>query len=292
MNRVTSFILCAIGTLFFGMAPLFASDHSDKVKPKWITHSLPESVSGTYIFVAAHGSGSSMEAARQSAMLNLTNRLETEHGLVINSSFHSVTRSTTTTNGIKGSRDSEIEITAEEKGRTIDIVCRVIDEYWEKKRGQYEIDVLYTVANKNTYGGSYDDKITVTSKYGAAGFLSIIPSVGQFYKGSVVKGSLILAGEVAAAGGIILCENTRASYIKKMQEQPKHAAEYNSLADSWETGRNVCIGAAAAIYVYNLIDAFAAPGAKRVVVKKGNATLSALPYVDNQSVGIGLALRF
>ena len=292
MNRIKACVLSVIVILSVGVTPLFASSHSDKTKPKWITHSVPESASGTYMFIAAHGSGSTMEAARQSALLNLTNRLEAEHGLVINSTFHSVTKSTSTTGGIKGSRDSEIEVTAEEKGKTIDIVCRIIDEYWERKRKQYEIDILYTVANKNTYGGSYDDRITVTTKYPGAGFLSVIPSVGQFYKGSVVKGSFILAGEVAAAGCIILCENTRASYIKKMQEQPKHAAEYNSLADTWETGRNVCIGAAAAMYVYNLIDAFASTGAKHVIVKKGNASLSALPYIDNHSIGVGLALKF
>ena len=121
--------------------------------------------------------------------------------------------------------------------------------------------------------------------------MSVIPSVGQFYKGNVVKGSLILAGEVTTIGGIILCENTRASYIKKMHEQPKYAAEYNSRADSWETGRNICIGTAAAIYVYNLIDAFVSPGAKRIIVNNKMA-LSATPYIDNYSMGMGIALSF
>ena len=132
----------------------------------------------------------------------------------------------------------------------------------------------------------------MTSKYGAAGLLSVIPSVGQFYKGSYVKGGLILGGEIIAAGGIILCENTRASYIKKMHEQPKYAAEYNSLADSWETGRNICIGVAAAIYVYNLIDALVTPGARRVKVEPSRVTFAPVPYADNNSIGIGVAMKF
>ena len=77
-----------------------------------------------------------------------------------------------------------------------------------------------------------------------------------------------------------------------MYEQPKYAAEYNSLADTWETGRNICIGAAAAIYVYNLIDAFTAKGARRVVVKRGRTSLQAAPYIDQRSFGMGLTYKF
>ena len=46
------------------------------------------------------------------------------------------------------------------------------------------------------------------------------------------------------------------------------------------------------VYIYNLIDAFATSGAKYVVVQGNKASLLAVPYVDNHSVGIGLALKF
>ncbi len=270
----------------------YSKNKSDNIKPRWVTQSIPESMSKTYIFVASHGTGSSLEAARQSALIHLTSKLEDEHGLIINSTFQTRTTNTTTTYGSQGKRESVLETIAKEAGREVNIVCRIIDEYWVISNGQYDIDVLYTVADKNVYGGSYDDNITVSSKYGVAGFLSVVPGVGQFYKGDKLKGSLILGGEIIAAGGIILCENTRASYAKKMIEQPKHASEYNSLADTWETGRNICIGAAAAIYIYNLIDAFTAIGAKRIIVEKRKTTLSAMPYLDNQSMGVGLVMNF
>ena len=38
---------------------------------------------------------------------------------------------------------------------------------------------------------------------------------------------------------------------------------------NWAIGRNVCIGAAAALYAYNIVDAIVAPGARRVVVTPG-----------------------
>jgi hypothetical protein len=269
----------------------YAQDRSERLKPKWVTHSLPEPETDTYFFVSAYAVGSSIDAARQAAFFNLSKRLEDEHGMLINSHLKQITKNTTTTNSVKGSRVSEMVVTAEERGREINIGCRVIDEWWEYDNGRYEMYVLYAVS-RGSIGGTYTDDIVVTAKYPAAGFLSIIPSVGQFYKGSTVKGSIILAGEVAAVAGIILCENTRASYVKKMYEQPKYAQQYNSLADNWETGRNICIGAAAAIYVYNLIDGFVAKGAKHVVINKHKANYDVVPYTDGYSAGIAMSLTF
>lgn len=271
----------------------FAGNKSDKLKPKWVTQALPEAQSGTYIFVRSHGVGSSLAGAKQMAFVSMSQKLEIERGLTVNTSVQSRERLYQNQKSSGSEYEQEIILDVTENGHQLKIVCREIDEYWTENSGKYNVDVLYTVTDKNSYGGSYNDDIKVSAKYGAGpGFLSVIPSVGQFYKGSVVKGSLILAGEIAAAGGIILCENTRASYIKKMQEQPKHASEYNSMADSWETGRNVCIGAAAAIYVYNLIDAFIAPGAKRVLVTSKDIHLSTAPYVDSKSIGVCIAFRF
>jgi len=271
----------------------FAQDRSERIKPKWVTQTLPESKSGSYIFVRGLGEGATLQGAKQQAFISMSQMLEIERGLTVNTSVQvreqlSQTQTTTDTE-----YQQEIVLDVTEKGRQLKIVCREIDEYWELADGKYLVNVLYTVSDRNARGGSYDDKITVTAKYGAAaGLLSIVPGVGQFYKGSIAKGSLILGGEILAAGGIILCENTRAAYIKKMKEQPKHASEYNSLANRWEIGRNISIGVAAAIYITNLIDAFATIGAKHIVVQQGRATLSAAPYVDSRSAGVGFALKF
>lgn len=290
--KQTKMILLILATVLCCQNLSLAGTRSDKLRPKWVTQALPANKSASYIFIRSHGEGVTLAGAKQMAFVAMSQRLETERGLTVNTNVQIKERLSQDQKSSGSEYEQEITLDVTENGHQLKIVCREIDDYWTESGGKYKVDVLYTVTDKNIYGGSFDDKITVTSRYGAAGFLSVIPSVGQFYKGSITKGSLILAGEVAAVGGIILCENTRASYIKKMNEQPKHAAEYNSMADSWETGRNICIGAAAAIYVYNLIDAFAANGAKRIIVKKGNTSLSAVPYIDSRSVGMGLALKF
>jgi hypothetical protein len=285
-------LLCCVAVLMCCHTTLYAKEKSDKLKPKWVTHALPESKSGTYFFVKSMGMGATLAGAKQQAFVSMAQMLEQERGLTVNTSVQVMEKITQNQYEHNAEYPQEIEMEVIEKGHQLKIVCREIDQYWIYDDGKYEVHVLYTVADKNRYGGSYDDKITLTSKYGAAGLLSVIPSVGQFYKGSYVKGGLILGGEIIAAGGIILCENTRASYIKKMHEQPKYAVEYNSLADSWETGRNICIGVAAAIYVYNLIDALVTPGARRVKVEPSRVTFAPVPYADNNSIGIGIAMKF
>ncbi len=290
MKKITLLALLCI--LLCSVQTLSAGKRSDAVKPKWLTASVPESMSNSYFFVRAYGKGLSVAAAKQDAFANMSQRLEAERKLTIDTYSKVSEVIVQNTDESASEYRQEIIVEATEKGRKIKITCREIDDYWTCNNGVYEMHVLYTVSN-NTYGGSYEDEIIITTEYGAkAGFMSIIPSVGQFYKGSTTKGSIILASEILAAGGIILCENNRASYIKKMHEQPKYASEYNSLANTWETNRNICIGAAAAIYAYNLIDAFVAKGAKRVVIKKSNATFSAMPYIDANSMGVSLALQF
>ena len=287
-----SVLLYCLAALLCCQTISYAGGRSDKLKPKWLTQGLPESKSGTYIFVSGHGEGATLAGAKQQAFASMSQRLELERGLTVDTSSQIQEQFTEKKSSTSYSYRQEITLDVVEKGHRLEIVCREIDDYWVRRGDHYSVDVLYTVTDKNSYGGSFDDKITVTTKYPGAGFLSIIPGVGQLYKGSTFKGIAIITGEVAAAGAILLCENTRASYVKMMKEQPKYAAEYNTRADAWETGRNIAIGAAAAIYIYNLIDAFATNGAKRVIVEKGRSSLSAVPYVDNHSIGVGLAFRF
>ena len=116
--------------------------------------------------------------------------------------------------------------------------------------------------------------------------------MGQLYKGSTAKGLSILGGEAALAAAIVLCENTRASYVKKMREQLAHAKTYNSKADNWETGRNVCIGAAVALYIYNLVDAAIANGAKRGRIQSGQKYLSMTPVTGTECNGLALTFHF
>ena len=271
-----------------------AQNKSDKLKPRWITYGLPQNISPSYLFMDASGTGNSLEEARQRSLLNLSIKLEHERGIKVSSSIK-VNSKTMRQDGNRNQVSRLVfEMECIENGKEITMLTRCIDEYWECNNDTYICYTLYTVADKNSQGGSYDDQITLTTKYGFKGtFLSLIPGAGQLYKGNVLKGSLIMSSEIACASMVVVAENLRASYIKKMKEQPRYKEKYNTKADNWKNIRNGVIGAAAAIYLYNLIDASIAPGRRRVIVKQQRKlNLSLRPNLENESTGMALTLTF
>ena len=80
-------------------------------------------------------------------------------------------------------------------------------------------------------------------------------------------------------------------YIKKMKEQPKHQQTYNTKADNWSNIRNGFIGAAVALYVYNIVDAIVANGRKRTVANKSSVHFSMTPVLGECN-GVSFALNF
>ncbi len=269
-----------------------AAGKSDKSKPAWMTSSLPKPKSSGYIFVDASGSGKSLEEARQMAMANLTSKLEHEHGLSV-SSVVSIDKQGSRATGF--SKNQQFKLEVKEQGKMINITCKIVDEYWEKNGSTYIVTDLFTVNDKTQpENGSNRDDIHTTTSYGAAPvFYSLIPGVGQFVKGSPLKGSLFLGGTAVGVGAVILCENQRANYAKKMKERPQHFDFYRNKKSSWETGRNVAIGVTGAIYLWNLIDAAVAPGKKRVVVNRRSYAYDIAPVMfDNGSLGVGFAMNF
>lgn len=287
---VRRLLLIAI-TVVMAISSAIGADRSDNLKPRWVTSSLPTPKSAGYIFMNSQGSGKTLEEARQMALINLTSKLEHERGLVVSSHVKVEKKSERNSAPRK---NSEFTLEASEKGKQINLVCRVVDEYWEHQHGMYVVSELFTVNDTSRPGqGSYRDNIKLTTSYGAAPvFYSLIPGVGQFYKGSSLKGGLILGGTAVGAAAIIMTENQRAIYARKMKEHPQHIDFYRNKKANWELGRNIAIGATAALYVYNLIDAAVAPGRRRVVVNKRNYDYSIVPFVYDDGLGVSLALNF
>jgi hypothetical protein len=104
------------------------------------------------------------------------------------------------------------------------------------------------------------------------------------------KGSAILGAEVVALGGVVAFESMRASYVTKMHKQPQFAQQYASKATNCKNIRNGFIAGAAAVYVYNLIDAVAAPGSRWIKTKSGG--LAFYPTATNESIGFALSYSF
>ena len=97
----------------------------------------------------------------------------------------------------------------------------------------------------------------------------------------------------AAVAGIIICNNEANTAEKNIKLEPKFAKHYEDKKSNWETGRNICIGAAAAIWIYNMIDAAVAKGARRVEVKPaGRGYVSLTPAVSTDYAGLSMTYNF
>lgn len=265
---------------------------SEPKRPDWLAHKTPQPGNSTFYYQITEGEHRNLPDARQSCLINLstyikqTQRItaETKSDIRIN-------------NSNAGTSESESYLFSYTvKGEEQNITLNKQDEYWEYigyPNGErlYRCYTLFAVA-KAPGGKANFDQLTFSRKYGVRGLARslIVPGWGQMYKGSTAKGGCILGGEVVLIGGIIVAENLRSSYVKKMHENPKHLQTYNTKADNWENVRNACIGGAAALYVYNLIDALVANGRKRSITHKPHFSLT--PTTNADCNGVSFAFNF
>lgn len=215
-------------------------------------------------------SGYNHEEARQNALNEIIKRRSLATG----------SQATVSVNG------SDVSV---KSGHELIVKARVLDEYAASGANGYTDYILVQTAKNPTY--AYEN-IEMTDKYGFSA-RAFVPGMAQIYKGSVAKGTCIIAAEILAVTGIIVCENMRSSYNKKAAEQPKFAKQYSAKAKNWKDAGNIAIGAAACIYAYNVIDAAVAKGKMRIKVGRQNGSaLSILPYASPYSSGIYLGFNF
>ena len=186
------------------------------------------------------------------------------------------------------------KLTFHTKSSVQEFECIFIDEYWERyDDGEYRLFTLYAISIPNIK--PQFDTYTLSTHYKFfEGFVrSLVPGWGQIYKGSKVKGGLIIAAEAIGVGGIVTSYSMKSSYEKLMQEDPKHLKEYSMSADMWQNIGYGCIAFTAAVYICNLIDAAVAPGARRVIVLPRQQTIGFAPSVSyDGSIGIAMKYNF
>ena len=249
-------------------------ERSEPSKPDWLADKTPAPGNRTFVYRIAEAGGSTLAKARYDCILDLAEKIKQDREI------GGTIRSGGSLEQASGKESSYIEFEYESKGATQRVIYKKIDEYWEYvsyngRAREYRCFTLYAVAVHPGETAIFDE-VTFSRKYGARGLVrSIIPGCGQIYKGSVVKGVCILGGEAALAGGAVAFENIR-SYADK--------------ADNCRTFRDVCIGSAAALYLYNLIDALVANGKKRTIVKKSH--LSFTPVASPDCNGVRLCYQF
>lgn len=242
-----------------------------KIKPRWID-STSQSRNDGYYFVTLHtDASSSLDACRTAVLKELATNVERTDKISVSELYSDNSQQQYSNGRVVASGSDSYELKLSVEGIARPICSRRIDEYFGRDRfsGRSCYYALYAVERFGSVADFSD--IRVTSKYGARGLWrsAIIPGWGQFHKRSYLKGGLILGGCAVFAGGIIFTENERNNYAVKIgQTHDINAIKiYQNRRNHFAIARNVCIGATAALYVYNLVDAIVAPGARYVVQK-------------------------
>lgn len=277
MNYKSKMIITVL-VMIFASTVLNAQNVSDKIKPKWMRH-LPGSPRVSYIFSTTVSSGRNLDELRVKNISDFVADLGLEKGATAVTDYssseyeHSINK-----NGLNNDFvESTFSVKSTIKGQPVSFNAKVVDEYWQRlDSGDYLLTRLYARApagNKVKF-----DNFIKTEKYGTMGLWrsAIVPGWGQMYKGSYLKGGLIMGGAVAFIGGSIYTGLTRRDYLSKMENT--HSAsvkeQYMTKANNMATGMYVCIGGLAALYVYNLVDAIVAPGARRIVVTENGVAIN------------------
>ena len=279
----------------------FAKNKSDKIKPDWIKNQ-PKPLNDTYYFkVIEVDNGKDLNSARTLAQKDLINSIEREFNIKIEEELESQSITNQTDSDTQFSSKEIYSLNIKSEDANVKIYYEKIDEYYQfSKIGENHVFKLYTLYSvaRSVENVAFDN-FQVTSKYGARGLWrsALVPGLGQFYKGSKTKGGLIVGGTAAMAIGIIITETQRTNYLGKMSQtqNANHMRTYKNKADNMATARNICIGGLAALYVYNLIDAIAAPGAKKVIVRKNKSfkdRIAFAPVFSNEMNGIYLSFKF
>lgn len=130
------------------------------------------------------------------------------------------------------------------------------------------------------------------NKAGAIATSCFVPGMGQIaFKRDYVKGSLILATEAASIAAIVVCNSQQYSYKDKSDRAitADDKVNYMKKSDNYGTARNIMIGVAAGIYVYNILDVILA----RPKASKGRIALA--PYMESLSTsnayGVNVAVK-
>lgn len=273
MRRVTLIVVLLLCNI------LMMAQRSSALKPRWMTSHLPIPQNNTYIFVKETGTGSTIDQAFEACL----NQLATDKTLLSAASVSRKSENSTEIhqnihNGVLDEIiDKVYNINVAIDGQKTTLQAYRIDDYYEtineNGRQKYLMSVLYESAIQPNPVFNY---ARANSEYGIKdNWRAIIPGWAQMHKGDFVKGGIVMGGAVALAGGGFLCRLTKEDYKYKMSNthnanvKQQYATKINNL----NTGMYICVGGLAALYIYGIIDAFIAPGAKRIEVTSENGAV-------------------
>ena len=158
----------------------------------------------------------------------------------------------------------------------------------------YEVDQLFAISEKDIT--PHFDSFEVTRKYNQLPMaMSLVPGLGQIYKGQKAKGFTIMGVEAVMIGSIILTTTQINRYIRYRSDDMENASSWDSKISTYKSIRTASAIVGGALYLYNILDAAFAKGVPHVLIKENNkksVDISFMPVLTPESTGIGILVTF
>lgn len=265
-------ILKIIFLFFVGVLNLNAQnkDIRHEIPPAWVSRENPPKLNDSYEFhYIGNIESTSIAKAKDEAWKTLIFQLASEQKVFIDG--ESLIKMKTMRKNGDVDEIGMFIYTYNIKYEKFSASFKLLDSYWEKSYGKYTYHALYAVAiNPDDYKF---EPINYTTNYGVSATLrsAVWPGIGQLYKKQKAKGVSLIIAEVLLVSGALLSNNQYNFNYNEAIKNIKHPSTYYyyiDKADVWKSTRNMAFIGAAAIYVYNVVDAIATKGAKRYAYSK------------------------
>lgn len=273
-------------------------------RPDWLSE-IPQATNSTYLYVVEHAEGATEREALNLAIARVFQTTANRIGQFV--STDEINRA------VQAGTDYEVigrkmkipihkacDFSVREGGlRTVYVLCQVA------KSGNIVPEFDFTHANNMcSKHAIYDREMEAynnslaeiamkqqRAKNTMIGY-SFVPGMAQIKKGSVVKGSCFIAGEVVFVGGIVVTECLRQNYARQIAMTNNSALKkrFATNANICMITRNVCIAGAVAVYAWNVIDGIVAKDKRQIHL--GSAELDFFPYATPNEGGLALNLTF
>ncbi|MDO4160374.1 MAG: hypothetical protein Q4D41_07960 [Prevotellaceae bacterium] len=266
-----------------------------QTKPRWATKGVSsmnkDRSNDSYEFVNVESFGADINVLRKERLTPIIEKLAEQYQLSVSSAkidtvlSEEMFVSKSKVGDVSVPSDYRITFTGADNSV---FYLKLVDDYtiledYADETYYYELYQLYAVSKVNTMP-EYDE-FKISNKYKAGAMaMSIVPGVGQIYKGQNVKGYAIIGSEAFLLGSAIIFELKR-----------DHCADNNwkSKARGWRQFRDIALVGAGLVYVYNLIDAAVSDGSRHVTVKKKkDVNLTFAPMVSTEGSGLSFVLNF
>lgn len=267
-------------------------------KPRWVSKGVKElnakRISDTYTFQMFQ------EESSEEGILTIDRFRPLENYVA---SVYGVNPYTIDLDSIEASGTSPklYTLTFDNGGRPHTVYAQEVDTY---KRLEDYVDntfkmnyyQLFAVTNPDVNTPAFD-KFTISRRYnaGKATAMSLIPGLGQLYKGQTVKGALFMSVDVALFGLLAFSEIQRHHY--KDKQNSDHSPLWHNQINTYKELSIFCAIAAPALYLYNIFDAALCPVAPHVEISRNNAPAANLTFVPTydprfMSFGVGMNVTF